>query len=399
MARGSAVVEYHGARGTVYRIKFVDARGKQVMETLGSQKDGWTHRRALLALGARVSDVEKTGWRKPERVTFDDFAARFVTEYLPGRRLKRSTLIDYHGAIGLPDPEKGTDARHLSAFFGPFELAAIEPADVDQYIATKTETLAAKTINNHLSLLHEMFKVAKRWRLVQANPVEDVDLPRVEQREMSVLSEAEIAGLLAAYRELESSPPNGTALEWWRQTRRIVTVALGTGLRRGELLALRWSDVRMLDGLVSVREAYVRGEFQSPKSRKSRRTFELGPVVLAALREQWQETPYKGDTDLVFSHPDLGTPLDPSKLSRQYMRPALAKAGIAKPFRVWHDLRHTALTHEAAAGNPAVYVQWKAGHSQGSITERYLHAAQVLFPGAAARGEARLFAAVEEPAG
>ena len=76
------------------------------------------------------------------------------------------------------------------------------------------------------------------------------------------------------------------------------------------------------------------------------------------------------------------------------MRPALAKAKITKPFRPWHDLRHTALTHEAAAGNPAVYVQLKAGHSQGSITERYIHAAQVMFPGAAERGEDRLFGTV-----
>jgi len=59
------------------------------------------------------------------------------------------------------------------------------------------------------------------------------------------------------------------------------------------------------------------------------------------------------------------------------------------------DLRHTALTHEAAAGNPAIYVQHKAGHSQGTITERYLHAAQVLFPGAAEKAEARLFSEVE----
>jgi integrase len=67
-------------------------------------------------------------------------------------------------------------------------------------------------------------------------------------------------------------------------------------------------------------------------------------------------------------------------------------AGITKPFRAFHDLRHTALTHEAAAGNPLVYVQMKAGHSQSQITERYIHAAQVLFPGAAAKGEARMFA-------
>jgi integrase len=81
-------------------------------------------------------------------------------------------------------------------------------------------------------------------------------------------------------------------------------------------------------------------------------------------------------------------------LSADYLRPALARAGITGPFRPFHDLRHRALTHEAAAGNPAVYVQLKAGHTQASITERYIHAAQVLFPGAAKRGEERLFGGV-----
>jgi integrase len=95
---------------------------------------------------------------------------------------------------------------------------------------------------------------------------------------------------------------------------------------------------------------------------------------------------------LVFCHPQIGAPLDPSKVARCYMRPALRRAGITKPFRPFHDLRHTALTHEAAAGNPMAYVQQKAGHSQSAITERYIHAAQVLFPGAAARGEGRMFA-------
>ena len=78
--------------------------------------------------------------------------------------------------------------------------------------------------------------------------------------------------------------------------------------------------------------------------------------------------------------------------SRDHLRPALKRAKIEKPFRPWHDLRHTALTHEAAAGNPQAYIQAKAGHSQGTITERYIHAAQVLFPGAVERADARLFA-------
>jgi integrase len=102
-----------------------------------------------------------------------------------------------------------------------------------------------------------------------------------------------------------------------------------------------------------------------------------------------------GDEDLVFCHRQLGTPLDPSKLARLYLTPAVKRAGITKPFRPFHDLRHTAITHDAAAGNPQAYVQMKAGHSQGAITERYIHAAAVMFPGVADKAEARLFAAVE----
>ena len=76
------------------------------------------------------------------------------------------------------------------------------------------------------------------------------------------------------------------------------------------------------------------------------------------------------------------------------MRKGIAKAGIERPIRPWHEMRHTSLTHDAAAGNPAVYVQGRAGHAQASMTERYVHAAQVAFPGAAEKAEARLFAGV-----
>jgi len=250
--------------------------------------------------------------------------------------------------------------------------------------------LAPKTISNHLGLLRVMFGVALRWRLVARSPMDDVQAPRPQPPELSVLSEAEIARLLAAYREAEQEA-GPEEREWWALARRVVEVALGTALRRGELLALRWRDVELLEGRLHVRESLVRGLFQAPKSRASRRMMELGPRTLGVLREQYESSRYRSDDSLVFCHPALGSPLDPSALSRRYLRPALKRAGIEKPFRCWHDLRHTALTHEAAAGNPQAYVQAKAGHSQGSITERYIHAAQVLFPGAAARGEERTF--------
>jgi integrase len=183
--------------------------------------------------------------------------------------------------------------------------------------------------------------------------------------------------------------------EWWALARRIVTVALGTDLRRGELLGLQWGDVSMLNGRLAVRRAWVRNKMTSPKSRTSRRFVDLVPDghVMAALNEQWQASRYRSDDNLVFGHPALGTPLDPSRLARRYARPALRRAGIDKPFRPFHGMRHTAITHNAAV-NPQAYVQMRAGHSQGAITERYIHAAQVAFPGAAERAEQRIFAAI-----
>ena len=214
---------------------------------------------------------------------------------------------------------------------------------------------------------------------------------------MSVLSEVEIARLWTAYGELEAeaeveAPVGSADAAWWRLARTITFTALGTAMRRGELLGTRWRDVQLLEGRLHVREALVNGRVTTPKSRASRRLIELGPRTTELLADHYARTAFAGEDERVFCHPELGTPLDPSKLTRAYLQPALERAGITKPFRAFHDLRHTALTHEAAAGNPLVYVQMKAGHSQSQITERYIHAAQVLFPGAAAKGEARMFA-------
>jgi integrase len=377
---GAACVRRQWKHYASWGIKYRDASGRQVWETLGREPE-WNEARAQRELGKRLQAVELHRWRKPERVTFGAFAGRYEAEYLPGRNLKPSTVSDYGSII----------RGHLVPYFGHLTLAALEPADVDGYIAAQAAAgLSPKTIRNHLGLLGVMLKVARRWRLTTADPLAEVEPPRAEQPEMQVLTEAEIARLLTAYRELEGEAEHAER-EWWELSRRLVEVALGTALRRGELLALRWRDVELLEGRLHVREALVRGRFGAPKSRSSRRMLELGPRTAATLQEQWQASRYRADTSLVFCHPALGSPLDPSKLSRAYMRPALARARIEKPFRPWHDLRHTALTHEAAAGNPQAYVQLKAGHSQGSITERYIHAAQVLFPGAAARGEERMF--------
>jgi Phage integrase, N-terminal SAM-like domain len=206
MASGS-VIEYRGKRGIVFRIKYRDASGRQVMETLGAAADGWNDRKAQRELRNRMTDVERDGYRRLEALSFIAFATRFQRDYLPGRNLKPSSVIDYENTI----------RRHLLPFFGEFDLASISPADVDAYIAAKTGKLSPKTIGNHLGTLGVMFKVAQRWRLVHTNPVTGVDRPRVEQAEMNILSEAEIARLLVAYGELALEADEDERA-WWRLT-------------------------------------------------------------------------------------------------------------------------------------------------------------------------------------
>jgi integrase len=380
-AQWGRIWRYHGKRGVVWRIRYRDATGRRILETLGKEPT-WNHKKAEAELRKRLVAVDETGYQQPEKLSFAQFAERWLSEYLPGRQLKLTTSDSYRQTIN----------RHLLPHFGHHTLQHLErhPELIDRYITDKINSgLSSKSVTNQLLVLRVMLKVAVRWRLIQRNPVTDCERPRLEHPELHVLSETEIAQLWHAYNELENDAEDKEKT-WWRLARTITFVALGTAMRRGELLALRWADVQLLEGRIRVREAFVKNRFTTPKSRASKRTIEIGPRTRDLLSEHWQQTTFRADDELVFCHPDKGTPLDASKLSRAYLRPALQAAGIKQPFRSFHDLRHTALTHDSAAGNPIAYVQMRAGHSQAAITERYIHAAQTIFPGAANRAEQRL---------
>ena len=387
MANGS-VVRYAGKRGTVYRLKYRDASGTQIQETLGSERAGWTERKAQQELRHRLTDVEREQYVKPAKTTLRELASRYLDDYLPGRNLKRSTVENYRRTL----------EKQILPALGDVELSELEhrPELIDRYITEKTrEGLSPKTLRNHIAILGVVLKRGRTWRLMKENPLEFVEKPRVDAPEMNVLTQDEIADLWRAYNELIADAAEEER-PWWQLARTITFVALGTALRRGELLALRWHDIDFEASLLRVREAVVLGEFTTPKSRTSRRTIELGSHTRALFEEHRKRSAYHAADELVFCHPQKGTPADPSKLSRAYLRPALERADITKPFRPFHDLRHTALTHEAAAGNPQAYIQLKAGHSHGTITERYIHAAQVLFPGAAERTEERMFGEIHK---
>lgn len=383
MPSGACVVEYQGKRGLVFRVKFTDADGRQVQQTLGREADGWTRRKAERELGARLATVEKERWTKPTRETFADFAADWRAVWLPTRNLKRSTLIDYANTLD----------NHAVPYFGEMVLEQIGPEAIDGYVAAKLgDGVSPKTVRNHLSTLSLVFATAKRWKRIRSNPLDDVDGPKLEDPDTVILTEAEIVALRKAYGELAERNPDEAA--WWRLVERMVVVVLGTALRRGELLALRWCDLSLTDRSLEVTRAWVRNEMTSPKSRASRRTVHYGLKTAAVLEEQFRVTAYKADDALVFGHPDLGTPLDPSKITDRYVKPALKQAGITKPLQPWHGLRHTALTAFATTekATPSL-VQARAGHAQFSITERYIHAAEVVIDGLADAAEERLLGA------
>jgi len=387
MPSGACVIPYHGKRGTTWSVKYRDADGRQVKRTLGREQDGWNEQRAERELGKLLDRVERERWRKPTRERLSTLVDEYLGEYLPSRGRRRTTMLDYTNTL----------RRHVMPTLGDVELATLEarPELLDRYIAAKRlEGLAPKTIANHLRTLSAMFEYARRRRRMTTNPVGLLEPLHVPTPDTPVLSEQEVAALLNAYRVAETASEPSEAM-WWALTRRLTAFALGTALRRGEILGLRWGDVEMLEQRLHVRRSFVLGEMGEPKSRAGRRTVHYGTRTAAVLDEQYQVSLYRSADSLVFCHPQLGTPLDASKLSG-YMRKAIRAAGIERNVRAWHDLRHTALTHDAASGNPAVYVQARAGHAQATMTERYIHAAQVAFPGAAEKAEERLFSSLTE---
>jgi integrase len=231
------------------------------METLGREPE-WDRKKAERALGAGLADVQK-GMRKPAR-SFDALADRFEEVAMAARPRKKTTVESY----------KQTTANHLRPWFGSMDLGRLahSPDEFERYAAAKmADGLSPKIVRNHLVLLGLMFKTARRWRWVQENPLELVEKPALPDRETETIDASTIAELLAAYRLLEAETAADERF-WFEAGRRMTVVALSTGLRRGELLGLRWRDVDLLERRLTVSQQFVRQEITSPKSRAGRRT-------------------------------------------------------------------------------------------------------------------------------
>jgi integrase len=306
--------------------------------------------RPLTAEATSPSQVHpEKGSDSASEVSFSELAHR----YLANRELvglKRTTLMDYESYTRV----------HLIPAFGAFDLEAVTIELIENFIAAKRhEGKAVKSILNYLGLLHAMFAFGVRRGWCTRNPVALVEKPRGRRNiHIRFLDVQELEGLL------EATP---TDLRGMTERVLYLTAAM-TGLRRGELLALRWQDIDWTAGVVRVRRNYTRGQFDTPKSRRSSRAVPLAERVRDELQLHYTRSRFQTPADLVFPHPELGVVLDAAKLRKRFQ--AAARRAELRPVRL-HDLRHTFGTRMAAAGAPLRWIQEWLGHSDYRTTTLY----------------------------
>ncbi len=151
----------------------------------------------------------------------------------------------------------------------------------------------------------------------------------------------------------------------------MVELIAATGLRIGELLAVRWRALDLEVGTLAVRESVYEGKVQRPKTQKSRRTIPLGPHAVASLKAHRDRSTRKGDDDLVFPNKS-GEPLRESKLLERVLQPAAERAGLGRV--TWHQFRHihSSLLNDLRV--PVKIAQEQLGHASISDDAQHLHA-------------------------
>jgi integrase len=328
--------------------------GRLVKRKLGARREpgsrqGLTKAQAEAELRRRISDL---GAAAPaERIGVEEAGRRYVRHLETVRQRKRSTTQDYEIML----------RRHLSPFFGETPLERIDADEVELYVQAKLRAgFARQTVVNQLNLLHGIFSHAVKRGWTSENPVVGVERPPSGRRDPDIrfLRADELEALLRAVPRDEVGVMESA----------LYLTAAMTGLRQGELVALRWSDVDWGAGVIRVRRSYTRGEFGAPKSRRSSRAVPMADRVAGELERHFQRSAFRDDTELVFCHPQTGRPYDASRLRKRFKR-AVQTAGV-RDVR-FHDLRHTFGTQMAAAGAPLRALMEWMGHCDFATTLVY----------------------------
>jgi integrase len=335
-------------------------RKQQTLTVRGGKKDAERELRAIL------TRIEGGTYVRPIKITVGEYLETWLRDYV-------STNTAPSTADGYSDIVKA----HIIPELGQFPLTALQPSHIQAYYSRMLGSgrrdgkggLSAQTVKHHHRVLYEALKHAVKHGVLIRNVVEAVDPPRPQNREMSTLEPDDVHSLLNAAR----GTPHYT----------LFYTAVYTGLRRSELLGLRWRDVDLDLSTLSVvqtlhhisKKGYT---FREPKTRRSRRLVDLSPSLAVLLREhranQELERELLGrqlmSDDLVFSYSD-GTPLPPNSVTKAFHKlvQSLGLSGIRL-----HDLRHTHATLMLRQGVHPKVVSERLGHSSVAITlDTYSH--------------------------
>ncbi len=295
---------------------------------------------------------------KAERLTVAAYLQRWLQS--AKRSLRPNTWRRYEQYVRL----------HATPALGRVALTKLEAAHLDELYTKRIDAGLSPTTVRHLhAMLHNALRQAVRQGILSRNVADLVDVPKMRPRMMTTLSSDEVRALIDA----SASERLGAG----------VVLAVTTGLRRGELLALRWRDVDVERGQLQVRASLQwtkdGATFSEPKTAQSRRHVTLSRTAIYALRihrlaqreEQRRRARVWQDQDLVFAN-EVGGPIEPHNFVRRTFARALKSAGV--PTVRFHDLRHTAATLLLEQGVHPKIVSEMLGHSTIAMTlDLYSH--------------------------
>jgi integrase len=347
-----------GKRRSTWYAKYRLPDGRQVQKRVGP---AWTERgrppagryteRTAEAWLRAVLDEARRG-TLPGLVqtgaTFADAAAEFLRYVEHDRSVKPSTLTDYRSIV----------SAHLVPAFGAMRIEDVTPEKIDAG-ARRSPLRTARPCRTARRTSSSCSSTAS-----SVVPGRSTACRSTRSRRSSAIRSARAATSRSSSVEEVYALARAANSE---QDAAIYLTAAFTGLRRGELVALRWRDVDFAASTIRVRASYAGGALTTPKSGRVR-SVPMSPDVAETLAQVGQRGHATRDDDLVFLG-DAGGHLDASALRRRYDR-ALTRAGL-RPLR-FHDLRHTFGTRMIARADIRRVQEWM-GHADVQTTMRYLH--------------------------
>jgi integrase len=373
--RGHIVKRYKNSYTVVLNLGIDPTTGKRKQQWLSVKG---TKKEAEHKLADLLHQLDTGTFMKPGKTTLREYLERWLKDYV-WPNLAPRTAEGYESII----------RQHLIPQLGNITLTQLKPEHLQKYYSEilcsgrckSASSLSAQTVRHHHTALHKALQTAVEWGLLSRNVADAVRPPRAERPEMHTWGEDDISHFLEA---TKNTPYYA-----------LFYTALFTGMRRSELLALRWQDIDFILSQVYVSRSLHQLRdgnfvFRSPKTAKGRRTVALPPSAILVLNEHREKQELERamlgklltDDDLVFSHLD-GKPIRPNTITRAWTTLA-TRAGL-KVIRL-HDARHTHASIMLKQGIHPKIVQERLGHSSIAITlDTYSHVSPGLQEAAAKR--------------